>query len=436
MAPLLLHTEKHVLIQASTRSGKGVAILLPHLLRYRGSVFCLDPKGENAKAAGRFRESVNDKTHYLDPFGITGKKRSRFNPLARFTPANMEAESKALARAFVLTEGPKNDDHWNASAQQLLALTILYVVTEPVIPPERKDLITVRRLLLTAMKETLETAKKSDLPGGLLSELADSFLQTPEREFGSILSHAQRNTEILDNPYIRACLAASGDGEEIDFADWRKGTMSVFLCLSAPKFPVFNRWLRMVLTAALDEMTDRLDPPPLPVAFVLDEVATLGHLQVLENAVGLAAGYGIQLIYVYQDTAQMRDLYQGRWASFVSNAGVRALFNLDDFDTAQYWSKTIGSHTIESRSQNQNIYGLTSGQTVAENIVPLMAPEDIMLRFAKDVMLILPQGSHPVITRRVPYYADAGLAGRWDDPRVAVPEPAPPEPLAPLPVAA
>ena len=64
---------------------------------------------------------------------------------------------------------------------------------------------------------------------------------------------------------------------------------------------------------------------------MLDELATLGHLSTIENAVGLAAGYGVQLITVWQDVAQMRDLYKGRWASFIGNAGVRVLFNLDDF---------------------------------------------------------------------------------------------------------
>ena len=139
-----------------------------------------------------------------------------------------------------------------------------------------------------------------------------------------------------------ACLSATGHGEEVDFKQWHRGTMTVYLCLSAPKFPVFNRWLRLVLTSALDEMTDTLDPPPLPVCFMLDELATLGHVAPVENAVGLAAGYGIQLVTVFQDVAQMRDLYKGRWASFIGNAGVRALFNLDDYETAEYWSKFIG----------------------------------------------------------------------------------------------
>ena len=92
----LIKTDKHVLIMASTRSGKGVTLIIPHLLRYAGSAFVLDPKGENAKATGRQRAKLNGKVHYLDPFGISGKPQARFNPLSRFTPDNMEAESKAL----------------------------------------------------------------------------------------------------------------------------------------------------------------------------------------------------------------------------------------------------------------------------------------------------------------------------------------------------
>jgi type IV secretion system protein VirD4 len=88
----------------------------------------------------------------------------------------------------------------------------------------------------------------------------------------------------------------------------------------------------------------------------------LGHLTAVENAVGLAAGYGIQLVTVFQDTAQMKDLYKGRWASFIGNDGVRALFNLDDYDTAEYWSKFMGGRLVETRSTQQDIYGCQSAR--------------------------------------------------------------------------
>jgi type IV secretion system protein VirD4 len=414
---LRIDTDKHVLIMASTRSGKGTSLIIPHLLRHPGSAFVLDPKGENAKATGRRRAQLNNKVLYLDPFGISGKPKARFNPLSRLTPANMEAESKALAAAlFVPGEGEKRD-HWFEAGQQLIALLIMYVFTARDIPPARKDLTTVRQRLLGDLTPTLEAMLEMDDADGLLRDLALSFLTTPEKERGSIASVAQRQTAVLDNPALKACLAASGPGEEVDFKDWRRGTMTVYLCLSAPKFPVFNRWLRLVLTSALDEMTDTLDPPPVPVCFMLDELATLGHLHPIENAIGLAAGYGVQLVCVFQDVAQMRDLYKGRWASFIGNAGVRALFSLDDFDTAKYWSNFIGGQLMETHSHQEDLYGLSSGQNVGEAVRPLLSPESLMLQFNKERMLVLAQGAHPVIAERKTYWNDRSLDGLWDDPR-------------------
>jgi type IV secretion system protein VirD4 len=429
-APLFLKTEKHILIMASTRSGKGVSLIIPHLLRYQGSAFILDPKGENAKATGRRRAQLNQEVHYLDPFGISGKPPSRFNPFTRFTPENIEAEAKALAAAMFLKDGGKGD-HWEQSGEKLFTLLIMFAYLSPDIRPQQKDLHTVRKLLLGPLRHASDMSKGREAPppamldtiakmedeSGLMNDLAASFLRIPEKEFGSILSTATRQTEILDNPQVIATLRATGAGSEVDFARWHKGTMTVYLCLSAPKFPTFNRWLRLILTAALDEMTDKLDPPRLPVCFMLDELATLGHLQSVENAVGLAAGYGVQLVTVFQDVAQMKELYKGRWASFIGNAGIRALFNLDDFDSALYWSKFMGNCLDESHGRHEDAYGLSDGENIGEVTRPLISPEKIMMDFAKGQMLVLAQGAHPILTTRTPYYQDATLAGLWDDPR-------------------
>ncbi len=429
---LKIKTDKHVLIMASTRSGKGVTLIIPHLLRYQGSAFVLDPKGENARATGRQRARLNHKVHYLDPFGISGLPRSRFNPLSRFTPDNMEAESKALAAALFLV-GDRERDHWNASGQQLLASIILYVYVSKDIPDNQRDLPTVRKVLLGGLKPALNAMIEIDEADGLLRDLAVSFLETPEREFGSIVSTAQRQTEILDNPYMIDCLSATGGGEEVDFSMWHDGTMTVYLCLAAPKFPVFNRWLRLVLTSALDEMTNTLDPPELPVCFMLDEIATLGHLQTIENAVGLAAGYGIQLVSVFQDIAQMQHLYKGRWASFIGNAGVRAVFSLDDFATAEYWSKFVGGSMFETRSRQQDLYGLSQGDNVGEAMRPLLPTDKLMMNFASGKMLVLAQGSHPIVTDRVAYWNDKSLNGLWDDPRMPQRRPVAMQPVSPPP---
>ncbi len=55
----------HLLTMAPTRSGKGVGTIIPNLLTLDRSVICIDPKGENARIAGRAR-SLFGKVHILD----------------------------------------------------------------------------------------------------------------------------------------------------------------------------------------------------------------------------------------------------------------------------------------------------------------------------------------------------------------------------------
>lgn len=110
-------------------------------------------------------------------------------------------------------------------------------------------------------------------------------------------------------------------------------------------------------------------------------------------------------------------LRRGRWASFINNAGVRVLFNLDDYDSAHYWSQFIGGQLVGTMSQAQDVFGITEKQTVSEALRPLLSPDQIMLTFAADKMLVLHQGSRPISAERVPYFEDEALKGLWDDPR-------------------
>jgi len=412
-APFGWFTDKHVLVLASTRSGKGVSLIIPNLLVWPGGVFVLDPKGENARATARCRAAFGQ-VAVLDPWNVSGLPAAGFNPLARLLLAgdSMPTEAAALAGALVVGE----DDHWNNSARLLLRGLILHVLTAPEFDGKR-DLVTVRRLLMSVAPADLFQAMQGNAAaGGLVSECGAAFATTPEKECGSILSTARQQTMILDDPLLRASLADRG-AAGMDFGGWRRTGLSVFVCLPAPYMQTFNRWLRIVVTTALNTLTTRQDPPPLPVQFHLDELATLGRLEAVETAIGLAAGYGVQIWSVFQDLGQIRDLYKARAPSFWSNAGVRAVFSLQDKETAEYVSGLTGVTTIQSRTEQQTPYGQTTGQSAAPVARPLLRPEEVMQRYTANLMLVLLDGVPPLEAARVPYYQDPELAGLWEDPR-------------------
>src|SRR4051794_40204376 len=85
--------------------------------------------------------------------------------------------------------------------------------------------------------------------------------------------------------------------------------------------------------------------PPSPVLFLLDEFAALGPLEPVVRAYGLMAGYGMQLWAILQDLHQLKSLYGPRAGTFLSNAGVTQIFNVNDVETAAWVSKTLGTTT-------------------------------------------------------------------------------------------
>ncbi len=92
------------------------------------------------------------------------------------------------------------------------------------------------------------------------------------------------------------------------------------------RLDAYSRWLRLLVAQALTDMARSPVKPVRPVLFLLDEFAALGRLEPVERAMGLMAGYGLQLWPILQDMHQLRALYGERAGTFLSNAGVLQAF--------------------------------------------------------------------------------------------------------------
>ena len=104
----------------------------------------------------------------------------------------------------------------------------------------------------------------------------------------------------------------------------------MFLVLPPDRLASYARWLRLMVAQALTELARAPGRPPWPVLFLLDEFAALGRLEPVERAMGLMAGYGVQLWPILQDVHQLRALYGQRAGTFLSNAGVLQVFGVND----------------------------------------------------------------------------------------------------------
>jgi len=226
-------TEKHVLIVAGTRGGKGRDLIIPNLWAYQGSVFVLDPKGENAQTTQKDRQKFGP-VLALDPFGVSGLPSARFNPLAGLVGPTMVTDAQTLADAMVQGE----ESHWTSSARGLLTGLILHVATAPGLPV--RDLPTVRRLLMRNLTETLDDMSKNTAAPDVVVDVGEWGLNAAPEEWASIVSNAIEQTKWLASPQIAAVL--QDGGEQIDFNRYKDSVMSVYVCLPAPYFRTFSQW--------------------------------------------------------------------------------------------------------------------------------------------------------------------------------------------------
>jgi len=207
----------------------------------------------------------------------------------------------------------------------------------------------------------------------------------------------------------------------------------VFLVLPPNRMDAYSRWLRLLVSQALQDIardaesatqpsgaspalsgaptapvsaTGRLKAPTL---FLLDEFAALGRLEAVERAMGLMAGYGLQLWPILQDMSQLRDLYGERAGTFIANAGVQQVFGVNDFETAKWLSQMIGQETTGFQTDS---YKPGDNPSFSNNLTgrDLLTPDEIM-QMPPGLQLLRVQGQPSALAQKLRYYADPDFKG-------------------------
>ena len=418
--------DKPMVICASARSGKTATVLLPTLYTYPGSALVLDPKGELAAATAEHRRThLGQATYVLDPFGASGQVASGFNPLAELDPKSRTVvdDVDMMTQALILPENGSEGSHWTNSAENLLRGLILHTLT---MPAERRNLVTVRQLLmlttpeLTEMQAALqasgskdpaeatqsalfmEMARQGGLFGGALAGAGNSFLRKNPRERSSIVSTAETQTRFLDSEPLQAALRDSA----LRLDDLRDRPCTVYLVLPAGHIEKHSRWLRLIVRLALSAL-ERRGPWPRGkpgILFLMEEMAVLGHMPVLQNAAAYMPGFGVKLVCVLQDLGQLQRHYKAGWQTFLGNAGLLQFFANGDKITLDYISDRLGSLSFV-RGQ----FGATSADDErAKDFVDkerLLYGHEAATAFARgtNAQLLLVDGRPPMAVERLSF---------------------------------
>lgn len=413
---------EHVMVEAPTRSGKGVGIVIPNLLTWAGSVVVLDVKHENYDASAGFRARYGQAVYLFNPTDRDGRT-ARYNPLAyidRDDPDDVIIELQKIATMlFVAPE--QGEAFWANGARTGFAGVGAWLAetsSEPLTIGAIYRHLTDGDARVFFKKELAKP--RLTLSVGCRTALAD-FAGGSDNSFADIKKTITNVLGLWLNPLVDAATAAS----DFDLRQLRKTPMSIYLGVSPDELdrvaPLYNLLFQQLIDLNVRQLPD--ETTPVPVLLILDEFARLGRASVIASAFSYVAGYGIRLLPVIQSRSQLRGVYGEHVADeIIANCGVEVAFTPKELRVANDLSERLGYVGQASVTKSLTINGLLANRSrsISEARRALLLPQELM-QFPPDKLILLRGGIPPIIGTKIAYFSSRFFKARaFGPPKVAV----------------
>ncbi|RAZ82188.1 type IV secretion system protein VirD4 [Mesorhizobium hawassense] len=414
--------QPHSLVVAPTRAGKGVGVVIPTLLTFKGSVIALDVKGELFELTSRARKAGGDEVFKFAPMDPQGRTIC-YNPLSDLValPTHQQfTEARRVAANLISTKG-ESAEAFLSGARDIFVAGILACIEQgtPTIgavydlfaQPGEKFKLFARLASETRNKEAQRIF--DDMAGN------DTKILT---SYTSVLSDGGLN--LWADPLIKAATSRS----DFSVHDLRRRRTCIYLCVSpndleviAPLMRLFFQQVVSVLQRSLPTREEKHE-----VLFLLDEFKHLGKLEAISTAITTIAGYKGRFMFIIQSLSALTGAYgEAGKQNFLSNTGLQIFMATADDETPNYISKAIGERTFQARSTSYS-----QMKTFDLNIqnshqgAPLLRPEQVRLLDEEDEIVLI-KGRPPMRLKKVRYYSDRILKRIFESQIGALPEPAP-----------
>lgn len=403
----------HHLVIAGTRGGKGVSAVIPAILDHHGPVVVLDIKGENFAVTRRYREGLGRKVAVVNPFLLIENLSEQFNPLDYIRSDELARDAALIADGLVKPE-QGNEAHFSDLTRQLVAATIEVIVTQEEF--NRRNLVSVADLLLSADRDTTLQAwiDNSDLVGHRPAQAAATFLGAGDRERGSIATTISKAFAWMAADNMRHFLSRS----TFRLDDLLDDQLDLFIAVPSDQIEKQAIFMRLFINLVLGTVIrqDGRRKVKVPIHLVLDEFVRLGRMEQIMNIANLAAGAGVEALFVTQDTGQVEQAYGRNDARSIFGACItKRVFNINDIETADWAARHLGEITVYSQQvKGGKIPRVDNDLSYSEQRQKLMTGEQIMRMKADELLLLI--GNHkPLKAKQILYFDDARYKGRFDE---------------------
>ncbi len=415
----------HAMVVAGSGGYKTTSVGVPTLLSWTASAVVLDPSREVAPMVERFRrERLGHRTITLDPSAPQG---DGFNVLDWIDIASPLAEANVEAVVGWITGETKGRvtsgaEFFRESAKGLIACVIADTLWDPALPDGQKTLAHVRQVLVTPEGEMRKVLKAihATSASSLARDLAGSLMGLVDETFSGVYANAAKDTRWLSTPAFARLVS----GSTFRSAEVNAGKLTVFVQIPLKTLQATPALGRIVIGALLNAVYEADGHVRGRVLFLLDEVARLGFMGVIEAARDAGRKYGITLLLLYQSLGQVTEQWgrEGLRAWYDSTSW-RLFAAIQDPETARELSALCGEHGVVATAQGDTqgtqgragaLGSKSSGhsQNRSEIKRALIRPDELLQDTRADEAFVIVRGSKPLRCGRAIYFRRPGMAAQ------------------------
>jgi type IV secretion system protein VirD4 len=402
----------HGIVFAGSGGFKTTSVTIPTALKWGGALIALDPSNEVAPMVIQQRRKAGRDVYVLDPH----RPQTGFNVLdwiGQF--GGTKEEDIAAVASWVMSDSGRavgvRDDFFRASGLQLLTAMIADVCLSGHTPTESQTLRQVRANLSEPepkLRQRLQDIYDNSGSDFVKENVAAFVNMTPET-FSGVYANAIKETHWLSYPNYAALVS----GSSFSTNAIGEGRADVFINIDLKTLETHAGLARVIIGSLLNAIYNRGGAMHGRALFLLDEVARLGYMRILETARDAGRKYGITLTMIYQSIGQLRETYGGRDASskWFESASWISFAAINDPETADYISRRCGMTTVEIDQVSHSYQARGSSRTRSKQLAarPLIQPHEV-LRMRADEQIVFTAGNPPLRCGRAIWFRRSDMA--------------------------
>lgn len=343
---------RNVLVVGSSGSSKGQAFVINNIINNRSqSIIVTDPKGELFKLTSDVKKDQGYRIEQVDFLNLRG---SRYNPLDYVTN-DIEAIKISNAISLNSAKDIKQDFFFN-TARDLLTGLIIYVKAEHDEPNISRTVKGIFNQISEDEEFLPNLAMEIGVEHPAYQYFKDASAATGNTRTSILQSFAQQT-----GIFSLTDVARLTEKSDFSFHDLQEERTILYV-----KIPVKDNPVPALTATFFDQLISTLYQIGdangavlnIPTIFLFDEFANLGKLNDFDNTLSTCRGYGMSIMTIVQDFAQLEEKYSEKLARTIINNHDTTLFlRTKDTKTAEYFSKLAGDTTINFKTKSSSNNG-------------------------------------------------------------------------------